>query len=180
MTQLAEYLWLDGERPTQRIRSKTRVLALPAEDVRLDQFPTWSYDGSSTYQAEGGDSDLMLQPVNFVTDPLRGRGNYLVMCEVTHADGRPHATNTRARLRELLANGAAEQEPVIGFEQEYTLFRDGRPLGFPEQGFPAPQGPFYCGVGADRVFGRDFVEAHTRACLDAGLMISIERRVAPG
>jgi glutamine synthetase len=103
------------------------------------------------------------------------------MCEVLNADGTPHPTNTRAELRSVLERGAAREEPWVGFEQEYTLFRAGAPLGFPRDGYPAPQGPFYCGVGPDRVFGRELVEAHTRACLDAGLMIyGTNAEVMPG
>lgn len=178
----AEYIWLDGATPTQRLRSKARIVALPeSEAVRPDAFPTWSFDGSSAYQASGGDSDLLLKPVNFVRDPLRRSGHFLVLCEVLDPDGTPHATNTRARLREALAAGAAEQEPWLGFEQEYTLLKGGAPLGFPASGFPAPQGPYYCGVGANVAFGRPVVEAHTQACIDAGLMIyGINGEVLPG
>jgi glutamine synthetase len=178
----AEYVWLDGASPTQRLRSKTRIVAFPEnEPVTLEAFPTWSFDGSSTYQAAGHDSDLILKPVTFVRDPLRGAGPFLVLCEVMGPDGTPHATNTRAHLRQLLAAGAAEHEPWLGFEQEYTLLRGGTPLGFPTAGFPAPQGPYYCGVGADVAFGRPVVETHTRACLNAGLMIyGINAEVLPG
>ena len=92
----------------------------------------------------------------------------------------PHVTNTRALLRPV-AEKFADQEPLFGIEQEYTFFKDGRPLGFPPNGFPAPQGFYYCGVGADEVFGRDVVEAHLEACLDAGLGISgINAEVMPG
>jgi glutamine synthetase len=141
----------------------------------------WGFDGSSTYQAEGGDSDLTLRPVRIAPDPIRGEGNYLVLCEVTDSDGEPHRSNTRAHLRRLLQGPAGEAEAWFGFEQEYTLFKDGRPLGFPENGYPRPQGPFYCGVGGERVFGRDFVEAHMRACMDAGLMIyGVNAEVMPG
>jgi glutamine synthetase len=178
----AEYIWLDGATPTQRLRSKTRIVAFPEnEPVTLKAFPTWSFDGSSTYQAAGHDSDLVLKPVNFVPDPLRGAGHFLVLGEVLNPDGTPHATNTRARLRQVLAAGAAEHEPWLGFEQEYTLLKGSTPLGFPTAGFPAPQGPYYCGVGADVAFGRPVVEAHTRACLEAGLMIyGVNAEVLPG
>ncbi|MHC4956614.1 MAG: glutamine synthetase beta-grasp domain-containing protein, partial [Planctomycetota bacterium] len=129
----AEYIWLDGATPTQGLRSKTRIVSL-AKDAEIGpgSFPVWSYDGSSTYQASGDDSDLLLQPVRCVLDPIRGGRNYLVMCEVLNEDGTPHATNERAALRAALDNGGADEDPVVGFEQEYTLFRDGRPLGFPE------------------------------------------------
>ena len=178
----AEYIWLDGATPTQRLRSKTRIVALPEnEPVTLEAFPTWSFDGSSTYQAAGHDSDLILKPANFIRDPLRGAGHFLVLCEVLDPDGTPHATNTRAQLREVLTAGAAEHEPWLGFEQEYTLLRGGTPLGFPVAGFPAPQGPYYCGVGTDVAFGRPAVEAHARACLEADLMIyGINAEVLPG
>src|SRR6476661_1017367 len=84
----AEYIWLDGAKPTQQLRSKTRVIALSSEiELKASDFPQWSFDGSSTYQANGNDSDLLLEPVNFVTDPIRGEGNYLVMCEVLYPDG---------------------------------------------------------------------------------------------
>jgi glutamine synthetase len=133
----------------------------------LAEFPEWSYDGSSTYQATGDKSDLELRPVCFVRDPVRRGDNFLVMCEVYSANGSPHASNTRAKLRETLDRGAAKQEAWFGFEQEYTLFTGRTPLGWPEDGYPAPQGPFYCGVGADEAFGRELVDAHAQACIDA-------------
>lgn len=177
----AEYIWLDGAAPIQRLRSKSRIVALSAKDPVIETFPEWSFDGSSTYQASGNDSDLLLRPVSFIKDPLRGEGNYLVLCEVINSDGTPHATNTRARLRRILEAGAGKEEPWIGFEQEYTLLKGDKPLGFPEDGYPAPQGPYYCGVGGDVVFGRPVAEAHTRACIEAGIMIcGINAEVLPG
>ncbi len=182
MLSQAEYIWLDGAVPTQQLRSKTRVVHMaPLAAPSLVSFPEWGYDGSSTNQADGGDSDLVLRPVRFVSDPLKGPGNFLVMCEVFNGDGSPHATNGRARLRAALTSGGADQDPWVGFEQEYTLFSDGRPLGFPEDGEPAPQGPYYCSVGASVAFGRAISEAHAAACLDAGLMIfGTNAEVMPG
>ncbi|MDQ4121719.1 MAG: glutamine synthetase beta-grasp domain-containing protein [Acidobacteriota bacterium] len=178
----AEYIWLDGATPTQRLRSKTRIVSFTTDQtVTIANFPQWSFDGSSTYQASGNDSDLLLEPVNFVADPIRGEGNFLVMCEVLNPDGTPHRTNHRARLREIMDAGAGIEEPWIGFEQEYTLTQDGTPLGFPEKGYPAPQGPYYCSVGSNVAFGRAVVEAHTKACLNAGLMIyGVNAEVLPG
>ena len=174
MVYKAEYIWIDGTEPTARLRAKTKVL-----DGKGD-LPIWGFDGSSTNQAPGSNSDCVLQPVFSCPDPLRGGDNKLVMCEVLLPDMTPHATNTRAALRPI-AEMYASEEPWFGIEQEYTFFRNGRPHGFPEAGFPAPQGFYYCGIGADEVYGRDVVEAHLEACLQAGLSISgINAEVMPG
>ena len=175
----AEYIWLDGTNPTQQLRSKARVVKLGENPTEAD-FPRWSFDGSSTAQATGEDSDCLLQPVNVVLDPARGNGSYLVLCEVLNPDGTPHETNRRAHLRSLLAQ-SSDAEVWAGFEQEYTIYGKSRPLGFPESGEPAPQGPYYCSVGAEVAFGRDLADAHARACLDAGLLIhGINAEVMPG
>jgi glutamine synthetase len=176
----AEYIWLDGSQPIQGIRSKTRVVRVPAAP-KPEDFPAWSFDGSSTEQASGEDSDCLLEPVCVVQDPLRGAGDFLVLCEVQNANGSPHASNHRATLRAVLAAIEAGSDPWVGFEQEYTLYRDGRPLGFPSNGFPGPQGPYYCGAGADRAYGRELVETHAKACLEAGLQIyGLNAEVMPG
>ncbi len=171
----AEYIWIDGTEPTPLLRSKTKVLPL---DTKMP--PQWSFDGSSTNQAEGHASDCLLEPVFTCPDPLRGGPHLLVLCEVLNVDGTPHRTNTRAPLREVAARHA-DAEPWFGIEQEYTMFRHNRPLGWPEGGYPAPQGPFYCGVGADEAFGREIVEEHLDACIAAGLKIyGINAEVMPG
>lgn len=176
----AEYIWLDGNEPVQGLRSKARVVDVP-ETPKLEDFPAWNFDGSSTEQATGDDSDCLLEPVCVLRDPLRGEGNHLVLCEVQNADGSPHATNKRATLRAVMASIDDGVDPWVGFEQEYTLYQNGRPLGFPANGFPGPQGPYYCGVGVDRVFGRDLVEAHAKACLEAGVRIyGLNAEVMPG
>jgi glutamine synthetase len=123
-----------------------------------------------------------LKPVFHCPDPIRGGKNVIVMCEVLlAATGEPHPTNTRAAC-EAAAKKYADAEMIYGIEQEYTMLRlDGTPLGFPEGGYPAPQGPYYCGVGAGRVVGREIVERHTQACIDAGLRISgTNAEVMPG
>lgn len=175
----AEYIWLDGAKPTQGLRSKTRFVT--ARSLNPDDFPEWSFDGSSTGQADGSDSDCALKPVCVVRDPLREGEHYLVLCEVFNADGTKHETNARGNLRAVLTAGAADHDAWIGFEQEYTLFKDGRPLGFPKNGFPSPQGPYYCSVGADRAFGREIAERHAVLCQAAGLAYyGLNAEVMPG
>ena len=171
----AEYLWIDGTEPTARLRSKTKIVADGAE------LPIWGFDGSSTNQAPGDKSDCVLKPVFTCPDPLRGGDDVIVLCEVLTIDMAAHPTNTRAACA-AAAEQYGDQEAIFGIEQEYTFFKDGRPFGFPiGGGFPAPQGGYYCGVGADEVFGREIVEAHMDACLAAGLHLSgINAEVMPG
>jgi len=164
----AEYIWIDGQKPTAKLRSKTKIVDGPVKN--LGDIPEWGYDGSSTYQATGHFSDLLLRPVKIVPDPLHGNDDLLVLCEVLNPDGSVHWSNTRAHLRQV-AEKYKEHDPWFGIEQEYTLFEGNRPLGWPESGFPAPQGGYYCGVGSDEVFGREVVEAHAEACIRAGIHI---------
>lgn len=182
MKVIAEYIWIDGVEPTSKVRSKTKILEVDAEsEVDSSCFPLWQFDGSSTAQAEGDSSDCLLQPVRVYPDPMRRGHAYLVLCEVFTVDG-AHSSNKRARLRSLLDAGASEQDCKFGFEQEYTLYKGSRPLGFPsERRYPEAQGPYYCGVGADEVYGRDLVEAHLTACMFAGISIQgINAEVMPG
>lgn len=181
MVAHAEYIWLDGAEPTKGLRSKTRILEFNRKTkIDISDFPEWTYDGSSTYQAPGDKSDLVLKPVRFVKDPIRGDGSFIVMCEVFHMNGSPVKSNTRAHLRNLIEDRGEDLDVWVGFEQEYTLFKNDRPLGWPKSGFPSPQGPFYCGVGADRSFGRPIVEEHMQLCLDAGLLFfGINAEVMP-
>jgi len=182
MISQATYIWIDGSVPTPTLRSKVKMLPHPVGEISLPHFPEWNFDGSSTYQSQGRNSDLILKPIYFVNDPIQSCGdNYLVLCEVMNSDGTPHATNRRAKLREVMDKYSKNTQPWIGFEQEYTLFRGQQPLGWPDRGYPAPQGPFYCGVGADEVFGRHMVEEHAAACIEAGLMIyGTNAEVMPG
>jgi glutamine synthetase len=169
-----EYIWLDGYKPTQSLRSKTKI----EKDFsgKLEDCPMWSFDGSSTEQAPGGSSDCVLKPVYIVSDPQRKNG-FLVMCEVLNPDGSAHVSNGRALIED------DDNDFWFGFEQEYFLWNTEieKPLGFPEGGYPAPQGPYYCSVGARNAFGRHIVEEHLDACLEAGLNVEgINAEVATG
>jgi glutamine synthetase len=158
-----EYIWLDGYNPVPNLRGKTQIKAFESFPA-LEQLPLWGFDGSSTMQAEGRSSDCVLKPVAVYPDGGRTNG-VLVMCEVMMPDGvTPHATNRRATILD-------DAGAWFGFEQEYFFYKDGRPLGFPTSGYPAPQGPYYTGVGYSNVgsVARDIVEKHLDLCLAAGI-----------
>jgi glutamine synthetase len=174
MRYKAEYIWSTApDRPPSCGRR-------PRSSPTAPNRRSGAFDGSSTNQAEGHASDRVLKPVASFPDPIRGRGDVLVMCEVYHTDDTPHESNTRAALREV-AELHASQESLFGIEQEYTFFQGSRPLSFPDGGYPAPQGGYYCGVGADEICGRAVVEKHLEYCLAAGLALSgINAEVMPG
>jgi len=159
-----EYIWLDGYAPVAFLRSKTKIVEGDINSFSLDDCPMWGFDGSSTLQAEGSDSDCMLKPVAIYPDAFRKDG-FLVMSEVMLPDGTPHPSNTRATI---------ENDPDlwIGLEQEYFLLnKDGNPLGWPQHGYPEPQGKYYTGVGYRFVgdIARQIVEEHLDLCLAAGI-----------
>ncbi len=170
-----EYIWLDGYKPTQSLRSKTKIER--NFSGKLEDCDMWSFDGSSTQQAEGGSSDCLLKPVFVCPDPTRLGAGFLVMCEVLNADGTPHESNGRATIED------EDNDFWFGFEQEYFLWNNetNKPVGFPANGYPAPQGQYYCSVGAANAFGRDMIEEHLEVCLQAGLNIEgINAEVAAG
>jgi len=143
----AEYIWLDGAIPTQQVRSKARIVNVDdASSMDPNAYPEWGYDGSSTYQADGTDSDLILAPANVVKDPVRGGDAVLVLCEVMNPDGTAHGSNTRAALREILDSGVADEDPWVGFDQEYTLCKGERHCGFAAgaEAAPAAREGRYC------------------------------------
>jgi glutamine synthetase len=176
-TTKLEYIWIDGQAPMAELRSKTKVLTLK-ENFKIEDLPTWSFDGSSTEQAEGEDSDCLLKPVSFYKDPFR-KNSYLVMCEVLNPDGTPHKTNKRHNLEKIYKENK-EQEPWFGIEQEYVLLENKLKKNSPTQllGWTKnkdnmnPQGRYYCGVGSDRIIGREIAEEHMEMCLEAGIGIT--------
>lgn len=173
-----EYIWIGGT--CLDLRSKTR--SLPGPITSLSQIPEWNYDGSSTGQAPGADSEVIIKPVRIFPDPFRRGDNILVLCETYTPQGEPLPTNKRNPAKKLF-DKALELKPWYGFEQEYTMFESDKktPFGWPEGGFPAAQGPYYCSVGSENAFGRPIVEAHYRCCLYAGITISgINGEVMPG
>jgi glutamine synthetase len=187
-----EYIWLDGSEP-QRLRSKTKIIN--SEEVlswsdKASSYPVWSFDGSSTNQAEAGkgkNTDCLLKPVFVTNDPIRGGLDKLILCEVLNPDGTPHITNHRRKLQSVIEDLKIDETsdkselPWFGWEQEYTLvhkpnnpfgWEEAIPLGFTNELRPRPQGDYYCGIGSDAVVGRDIVEEHMNMCIEIGLDLS--------
>ena len=164
MKSKLEYIWLDGFKPTQSLRSKTRVES--DFSGKLEDCPMWSFDGSSTEQADGSASDCLLKPIAIFPDPDR-KNAFLVMTEVLNADGTPHESNGRATIED------DDDDFWFGFEQEYFLWdpHTNLPPGFPATGYPRPQGPYYCSVGAMNAYGREVMDEHLDVCLDAGINV---------
>ncbi|KAG1943365.1 glutamine synthetase-like [Pimephales promelas] len=162
------YVWIDGS--GEGLRAKTRTM--DSEPKSIADLPEWNFDGSSTGQSEGRNSDMLLIPVCMFRDPFILDPNKLVLCEVLKHTREPAESNHRNSCNKEMEK-VKDLHPWFGMEQEYTLLGvDGHPYGWPRLGNPKPQGPYYCSVGADRAFGRDIVDCHYKACLYAGIKIS--------
>lgn len=180
---LLEYIWIDSK---SNIRSKNKVI-LNTGTIDLNNLPDWNFDGSSTGQAEGSDSDIIIRPISTYKNPFVDYiESYLVMCECLNKDNTPHITNHRVKLVETYAL-CKDQKPIVGIEQEYILFNrksnrlDTYPYNYPDklpykwngQDEPGmgPQGPYYCGVGGGVSLGREISSKHLEMCLKSGLEI---------
>jgi glutamine synthetase len=176
---IAEYIWLGGSGLDLRSKCRTVQRDQVTHPGELDE---WNYDGSSTEQAEGRDSEVYMMPKKVISDPLRGGMNVLVLCDTWNPDGSPGNTNFRDGAEKVF-NACTHEEPWFSFEQEYVLITTNpdRPIGFPTSGYAEPQGPYYCSNGSKWNFGREIMDAHYRACLFAELNITgTNAEVFPG
>ena len=183
---IATYIWIDG---ASGLRAKNRTLESKVTSV--DQLPGWNFDGSSCYQATAENSEIIMKPVAYFPDPFLGGDNILVLCETytwedtTYKNLVPANTNFRAFAKPIFDANTAE-EPWFGIEQEYTILSENskfstRPFGWPSNGYPSNQGPYYCSVGGNVAFGRAVADAHYKCCLYAGVKISgTNAEVMPG
>jgi glutamine synthetase len=186
---IAEYVWIDGS--GIGLRSKARTLDKKPKTIA--EIPEWNYDGSSTYQAITDESEVILKPVAMYNDPFRRGDNILVMCETwiwedkTFSKLIPANTNFRHFANKIWEHPkVAGEKTWYGIEQEYTVLAHStkftkQPLGWPNNGYPGQQGPYYCSAGANVCYGRAIADAHYKACLYAGIKISgLNLEVMPG
>ena len=164
MSSLAEYIWIDGN---GGLRSKTRV-------IQSGTLEDWNYDGSSTCQADGSNSEVVIKPVKSVPDPFRAGTphNRLVLCDTWFYDKNnkliPHPSNSRHWAAKLLKDCPPGNR--FGFEQEFYLIHNQTP--FRAKSPPHKQGDYYCGVGGENALGRDLMEKVLDYCLYASLPIT--------
>lgn len=174
---VVEYIWLGGN---NELRSKTRVLDnVNIAAISIKDIPDWNYDGSSTGQATGRESEVIIKPKTLFNNPFGQPYDYIVLCDTYLPDGSPLYNNTRI-VADMIFNQKLDEEPWFGLEQEYFLIdpTTNKPLGFDETG---KQGQYYCSVGCENAFGRKFIDEHFRMCLHAGVKIGgINAEVAPG
>jgi glutamine synthetase len=161
-----EYVWLDGYKPEPNLRSKVKIVDYESikNAIINGSFPIWNFDGSSTSQAETGNSDRLLKPVRHYVQDMQS--TVYVLCEVLNPDGTPHESNKRSQITE------GYEDLWFGFEQEYFIREEinGNILGH-KRNILKGQGEYYCGVGHN-VVGRDFVEKHLDMCLNYGIDIT--------
>ncbi len=180
MKVIADYVWIDGD---MNLRSKTRVLEVQEWRNSLDDIPKWNYDGSSTNQAKGHYSEIILQPRRIFDCPFTDRigddmTGIIVMCDTYTPKGEPTTTNNRLKSKEIF-DRHKDQKPWYGLEQEYFIFDSAtnRPLYFDDC---TKQGKYYCSVGNMNAFGRDVSDLHLKYCLKSGIKISgTNAEVAP-
>ena len=182
-TIILEYIWLDGK---GNLRSKYKTVYPENGSLSIDM---WNYDGSSTFQADTENSEVILNPVAYYTNPFFPIGHsVLVLCDTYYEkDGLFITTNTNHRATALkLFQQKPELEPWFGIEQEYFIMAPNgtqisdKPVIFTKEDNPVEQGDYYCGVGNRTVGLRSLVEKHYQYCITAGLKISgINAEVAP-
>ena len=179
-----EYVWIDAD---NNLRSKSRILNNC--HILVSDLPLWNFDGSSTGQAPGINSEVYLRPVKVYRDPFNKDtntiSNYLVLCQTMNDDMKTyHKSNTRKDLKTTMINeDIIQEDPWLGFEMEFFMMNPntGLPIGFPEDGTPPKQGRFYCSNGVNNCYGRNVINDHYDACLYAGVnIVGINAEVACG
>lgn len=197
MTTRLEYVWVGGN---TELRSKVKVEYfdenVDTQNLQLEQIPMWNYDGSSTGQATGEDSEVLIKPCRLYknTNSEENEGfssSYYVLCETFTPDMNPHPTNTRHQARLLFEEHGETHSPMFGIEHEFFILdRDTKhPLGFRqrEDGVfvkyepESPQGKYYCSVGSGNAYGRRFLNEALSLAVKTGVRVTGSNiEVCPG
>ena len=172
-------MWLDAN---DNLRSKIKI----TDDY--DLAPLWNFVGSSTGQAEGFDSDVILKPVRYYKNPFyKNHNSNIVLCECLNKDMTTHETNYRNNCEKIYKKYNENNKCLFGIEQEYVIYQNnGIPYKWFSKDMPLEnvdecvQGEFYCAVGSNKAFGREISDKHLEFCLIAGVHIcGTNAEVAP-
>ena len=190
---IIEYVWIGG---SNELRSKTRIcdfeknMSLKKINKNICHYISkWNYDGSSTKQASGDDSEVIIYPCKAIKCPFRKGNNLIVMCDTYTPKDEPLETNKRFTACELFeeCDNFDEDKPWYGMEQEFFMMdcKTNKPLGFEnivnKELEPKEQGQYYCSVGSVNNFGRNIMEKVLENMLYSDLDVSgINAEVAPG
>ena len=176
MKIVAEYVWLGGN---SELRSKARTINhTHTYNLYITDFPEWNYDGSSTGQADGENSEVILVPCAIYKCPFREGNNYLVLCDTYDTNGNPLQNNHRVKANESFKT-KLDEEPWYGIEQEFFMIdmNTKNTLGIKNLDL---KGKHYCGVGINYK-SRKIMDEMYDACLYSELNISgINAEVAEG
>jgi glutamine synthetase len=197
MATRLEYIWVGGNR---ELRSKVKVEYFDNNidilKLQVNQIPFWNYDGSSTAQASGEDSEVLIKPCRLYPNPnhLENVGfetSYYVLCDTYTPDMKPHSTNTRYEINKLFEEHGETYHPMFGIEHEFFILdrETKHPLGFrknndgifvkyePEN----PQGQYYCSVGTGNAYGREFLDEALSLAVQSGVKVTGSNiEVCPG
>ena len=176
---IVEYVWLDGK---NNFRKKTKIIE--SDNLSFNDLPSWNYDGSSTYQASGNNSEVIIIPRQLYPykNCINNIKKYLTICDTWLTNGTAHETNTRDNAENIF-NKDYDLKPWFGIEQEFFFIdpMTNLPLGFNQNGSAHPQGQYYCSVGSSNCFGRKIADECLNNCLIAGLNVTgLNFEVAPG
>ena len=162
---IIEYVWIGGYK---ELRSKTRVIE--RDNINsIEDIPKWNYDGSSTKQADGHDSEVIIRPIGLYNHYNNSDRYRIVLCDTWLPNGNPHSTNTRKIALDILEK-ESQNKPLFGIEQEFfVLDSNGNPIGFNDK---IPQGQFYCGVGHSNAIGKRFLDDVLERCIDSGVEVT--------
>jgi glutamine synthetase len=155
-----EYIWLDAN---NKFRSKVRIMDnVPETFININiKQEEWNFDGSSTGQASGKDSEIFIKPYKMFSD-IKNEYDYYVFCECYYPNGQPHQTNTRKQANDYFnQQNIKEMGTMFGIEQEFFVFNNGKPLVWNDEK-TEHQGNYYCGNGAKNIKGRDYLDEVVR------------------
>ena len=163
-----EYVWLDGD---GKSRSKTKILN-NIDISSINNIPEWNYDGSSTNQAIGSYSEVILKPCVIYPDPFRKENNKLILCETYNPDGTPHVSNTRYNAMQIFKK-YTEQFSMYGIEQEFFITKNNIPLGLTCENELKHNTNYYCGVGGETSGKcREYMEEVINNCIYSGIQLT--------